>query len=354
MNTDPLTVSAEQTARRLRRWLLAGSVQCAGGAQAGGVYGAFDGDGQARYVYPEITGYYLHWLADVASADTDPTLRTAAQAAVDWAERVLADGGVPPTRSYVDADGADDWRNQAVFFFDLAMLLRGLCAAHEAGLVALPRQAVARLIDELASFVDANGHLRAVRADAAAALPPRWSTLGGPFEVKASSRVELAARHQPLPAPLARACRALSTSLRGAIATLPLDMLHPTLYFAEGMLVAEPDCAAAIATLARRCLALADAAGNLPEAEDSAVPRSDILAQTLRVLLLTGSAQDESTERLAAALIARVDADGRLPFRVDVAAPQPNVWCAMFAEQALRWYAAARRGLALPMAEWLV
>ncbi len=39
----------------------------------------------------------------------------------------------------------------------------------------------------------------------------------------------------------------------------------------------------------RRCLALADADGNLPEAEDSSAPRSDVLAQTMRVLLLTNA-----------------------------------------------------------------
>ena len=31
-----------------------------------------------------------------------------------------------------------------------------------------------------------------------------------------------------------------------------------------------------------------------------------------------------------------------------------NVWCAMFAEQALRWYAGWRNGVAPPAAEWLV
>lgn len=354
MSGEALTDLCETTAARLRHWLLTGDVQCVQGAQAGGIYGAFDADGKARYVYPEITGYYLHWLAEVASVADADMLRPAAQAAAGWAERALAGGNLPATRAYVGTGDTDDWRNRAVFFFDLAMLLRGLCAAYEAGLVAFPAGAIGRLIDELAAFVDADGRIRAVRSDTGVTLPPRWSTQGGPFEVKASSRVELAARHSPLPAALAQACRRLAQSYRGGIATLALDMLHPTLYFAEGMLVAEPGCEAAVTTLARRCLALADAGGNLPEAEDSPVPRSDILAQTLRVLLLTGAAQGAAVEQVATALAGRVDAAGRLPFRLDVDAPQPNVWCAMFAEQALRWSARARRGLALPTAEWLV
>lgn len=354
MTRETLIGRCDDAAARLRGWLLGGSVQCLHGPHAGGVFGAFDADGTARYVYPEITGYYLHWLADVAhTGDTDPRLTSAAAAAADWAARTLADGAVPATRAYVDGSDADDWRNRAVFFFDLAMLLRGLCAAHEAGLTGSPATVLGRLVDELARFVE-NGTIRAARTAAGVELPPRWSTLGGPFEVKASSRVELASRHLPLPPALAEACRTLARSYRNDVAGLKLDMLHPTLYFAEGMLVAEPGCHAAVATLARRCLALADADGNLPEAEDSTVPRSDILAQTLRVLLLCGDAGGAAVERVAQALCARVDQAGRLPFRVDVPAPQPNVWCAMFAEQALRWYARAQRGQPLPAAEWLV
>lgn len=354
MNRESQLLRSDETAARLRRWLLGGHVQCADGAHAGGIYGAFDTDGRARYVYPEITGYYLHWLAELAQAGfDDAAIRRNAAAAIDWSGRVLADGAVPATRAYVgDADG-DDWRNRAVFFFDLAMLLRGVCAVHEARLVTVPTSLIARLVEELARFVE-DGAIRAALAEPGIALPPRWSTLGGPFEVKASSRVELAARHIVLPAALAAACRRLADDWRERIATLPLAMLHPTLYFAEGMLVAAPDQRTDIASLARRCLALSDAEGNLPEAEDSPVPRSDILAQTLRVLLLCGDDGGADGRRVTAALIARVDADGRLPFRVDVEAPQPNVWCAMFAEQALRWQARAQRGEALPAAEWLV
>jgi hypothetical protein len=359
---NPAPVTADDTAaaaQRLRDWLLGGAVQCAGGEHAGGIVGALAADGRARYVYPEITGYYLHWLAEVSDETGVERVRAPAQAAADWADRVLADGRVPATRAYLVADEERDWRNDAVFFFDLAMLVRGLCAVAEAGVVATPARAIARLVEELARFVDADGGIVAARSLAAdARLPRRWSTLGGPFEVKASSRAALAARHVALPAALAEACRNLAAGYVDTAAAIPLDMLHPTLYFAEGMLVAEPDAAPAIAALLARLLRLARADGSLPEAEDSDVPRSDIIAQALRVgLLLRGvdGAPDEATlDRLAAALVARVRADGTLPFRPDVPDPQPNAWCAMFAEQALRWHARARRGLPLPAAEGLV
>ena len=94
MNAAAPIALAADTAERLRRWLLSGAVQCGSGAQAGGIYGAFDADGGARYVYPEITGYYLHWLADNGSPhDSDhPAVVRRAQAAADWATRALADG----------------------------------------------------------------------------------------------------------------------------------------------------------------------------------------------------------------------------------------------------------------------
>ena len=353
--------ASDAAAQRLRDWLTSGAVQWPSGAHAGGIVGALDADGRARYVYPELTGYSLHWLAEAAPVAGTDVVRGPARAAAAWAERVLADGGVPATRAYLGDEPDDDWRNRAVFFFDLAMLLRGLCAAAEAGLVDAPAIAVGRLVDELTRFVDADGRIVAARRlDADAQLPRRWSTLGGPFEVKATSRVVLAARHRPLPEALEHACRRHAADHVAGAGAVAIDMLHPTLYFAEGMLVAEPGSRTGIAALLARLLAFQRADGSLPEAEDSDVPRSDVIAQALRVGLLLraddidGAPDDAALDRLAAALIARVRADGTLPFRPDVPAPQPNAWCAMFAEQALRWHALARRGLPLPHAEGLV
>lgn len=348
------------TAQRLADWLLGGAVQQPHGEHAGGIAGALDADGNTRYVYPEITGYYLHWLAEVSAEVGAGRVRAPAAAAVAWAERVLADGRVPATRAYLGSNEERDWRNDAVFFFDLAMLVRGLCAVAEAGLVDAPTQAITRCVEELARFVDDGRIVAAHTLSPDAQLPRRWSTLGGPFEVKATSRAALAARHVALPPALADACRDYAANYVDTAAAIPIDMLHPTLYFAEGMLVAEPASKPAIAALLARLLAYTRADGSLPEAEDSDVPRSDVIAQALRVGLLlaadrvAGAPDDATLDRLAAALVARVRADGTLPFRPDVPAPQPNAWCAMFAEQALRWHARARRGLALPHAEGLV
>ena len=311
--------------------------------------GTIAADGKPLYVYAEITGYYLSWLADLAGTESATSAAESAAHAVAWAARAFAQTGeLPPTRIYLDAAQAEpDWRNGAVFFFDLAMLLRGLDAASEAGIAHLPAELRSRLRAELLHFVE-NDTLRcALPLHADATLPQRWSTCGGPFLVKASSRVAYSARHAPLPVALARAC--VHEDERGAARAgdVEIGMLHPTLYFAEGLLLSRPDCAPAIAHLLRRCLNLAQPDGTLPEtANGSKRLRNDIIAQALRVGLLlreAGTAQAPDTselDRLAQALIARVDAAGFLPFDTATAA-QGNVWCSMFAEQALRWYADA-------------
>lgn len=345
-------------AARLRHWLLHGPAQQRTGAHAGGVAGTLDAAGQAQYVYPEITGYYLHWLAE--AAPHEPRAREAAQLAVEWSAREFANGRVPQTRAYFDTS-VQDWRNDAVFFFDLAMLLRGVCAAHEAGLTPWHAEVGVRVVEALSHLIDHDGHLLACRAlRANASLPGRWSTLGGPFEVKATSRVALASRHLALPTLLTTAC-AREDRMAARAETIALDMLHPTLYFAEGALVAMPEHAPRIAILLRRCLALQRADGTLPESEsDSDLPRSDIIAQALRVGLLLraseipGAPDDTTLQRLADALVARVSDAGTLSFVPDQTGVLANAWCAMFAEQALRWYAHWRRGEALPDAEWLV
>lgn len=348
------------TAAKLRRFLTGPGIQVAEGRHAGAVIGALDDAGRARYAYPEITGYYLHWLAE-ARDRTDAGAAARARAAADWATRALADGAVPATRAYLRTDEPADWRNDAVFFFDLAMLLRGLCAAHERGLVAMPAAAIGRLLEELARFVDADGHLLAARRLAGRpGLPARWSTLGGPFEVKATSRVLLSDRLVNLPAPLRNTCVALQEAYVASAASTALGMLHPTLYFAEGTLVCAPQAAADVGRLLARLLALGDTDGNLPEAEDSNVPRSDIVAQALRVGVLlrargvAGAPSLERLEALADTLVRRLLPSGAMPFRADIATPQANLWCSMFAEQGLHWFALHVRGDAVPDAEWLV
>jgi len=66
----------------LTSWLLGDRAQVASGTHAGAVTGWVDREGRASYVYPEITGYYLQWLAWHAACHgvNDETRRRAAAA----------------------------------------------------------------------------------------------------------------------------------------------------------------------------------------------------------------------------------------------------------------------------------
>src|SRR3954468_10733221 len=97
---SPSASSAIDASTALRGWLLSAQVQLREGAHAGGVVGALDSDGRARYVYPEITGYYLHWLADVREAGGLDEVRVAAARGADWTRRQFDGGRVPLTRAY--------------------------------------------------------------------------------------------------------------------------------------------------------------------------------------------------------------------------------------------------------------
>lgn len=333
-------MNSAKAAGALRHWLLDGPAQLRAGEHAGGVIGSLDAAGQAVYVYGEITGYYLHWLAGLEDATTVRAER--ARAAVDWCERQFA-AGVPATRVYV-VTAVEDWRNAAVFLFDLAMLAGGIARAVSAGLIPVPHTLLQRLSTELARLV-VNGELTPLRRlYPSTTLPDRWSTRFDRFELKAATRVLMLQEITPLPATLQAACLRCVAQRAPEAAQAPVEWLHPTLYFIEGVLACHRTYWPGAAELLQRLLAFDNGRGELPEApETSAVWRSDIIAQALRAGLLlrrhgiAGAPTPAQLDRLAAALAARVSPDGALAFRPDP--PLPNVWCAMFAEQALRWHA---------------
>ncbi|HSD18335.1 MAG TPA: hypothetical protein VLC71_13895 [Thermomonas sp.] len=328
--------------RRLRHWLLAAPIQVMEGPQRGGVAGMLTAEGRVEYVYPEITGYYLHWLArpDVHAL---PQARARAAAAVDWAERAYA-VSEPMTRVHLQPH-ADDWRNRNRFVFDLGMLAGGLAAAWSRELVR-PMPALAARVQELAlGYVDGSGLLQAV---AQPAELQRWSTSAGPFLAKPASRLLMLDRVHPGPASLRDACdRTLAayppTGLPGHVE------LHPALYHLEGAACRQPDHAGMAASLACM-LAMEDGEGRLPETPQADLLRCDVTAQALRLSLWLQEAGVDPTDearmtRMAGALADAVDGDGGVGFRLDRHAPERNIWCAMFAEQALAaWLRAQAHG----------
>jgi hypothetical protein len=74
---------------------------------------------------PEIAGYYLQWLVLARTIREFTRARRArcGGASVAWR---LACGAAPAADQRPSSEADDDWRNRAVFCFDLAMVLRGL------------------------------------------------------------------------------------------------------------------------------------------------------------------------------------------------------------------------------------
>jgi len=344
MTTSRLS-SSDGTA--LVRWLLAGPVQRADGGVAGWV----DARDRAAYVYPEIAGYYLQWLAWRATQGDghDPLIRRA-EATQRWLAQWASAPGPPVTRAH-DVAGQPDWRNAAVFCFDLAMVLRGLAAATEQRLIRSDDALVDTVGRELDRLIGADGNFDACRVHARTDVPfpARWSTQRGAFLAKAAAGVDFAALRLPgMPASLRDAARATFDASLDALLATPHAETHPQLYALEGYLNWPahpdfarrlPDASACFDALVARC----DALGRMPESTLDAGPaRLDIVAQAMRVALLLdhhgGTTRYRAfVHRLAATLRNAITPDGAVPFVHDAAALQRNAWATMFASQALVW-----------------
>lgn len=341
--------------QRLQARLLTGPLQLQEGPHAGAVAGSMDASGRIRYVYGEITGYYLHWLASLDNPGQ--AARDRARAAADWLDKLLQ-SETPKTRIYLGDEEAD-WRNGALFSFDFAMMAGGLAQVHNRGLHIPADAQYERLQACLLRFAGQDGLLASLNTGGQA-LPRRWSTDGGPFMAKTASRILMLSAHVRLADPLRDACIHVLQSIGKQVANLPPEMLHPTLYAFEGVLLApEPD-ATSLGCALEQMLELLGEDGSLPESlQTPDVRRSDIIAQALRVGVFvlpaySGKRLAASLGQLATCLASRVDGSGRLAFDPARGDGGENIWCAMFAEQALRLYVDFCRHQPLPFGPDLV
>ncbi|HTR00173.1 MAG TPA: hypothetical protein VMH83_09295 [Candidatus Acidoferrum sp.] len=349
MNT---VAAADHAIARLQHRLLHGPTQLRSGPHAGAVAGGVTAAGVPLYIYGEITGYYLHWLASMSTDEV--TCGANARAAQRWLGDYLTLQPWPPTRVHLASSEAD-WRNDCLFAFDLAMIAGGLGRAAARRLIELDADAVRQLERLLLLFVD-DGRLETVLSRAGTnPLPQRWSTVGGPFTAKTASRVLLLDRQFPLDTRLTDACHATLAHYAAVVPDFPGEMLHPTLYALEGLLLAPEADMEEVALALEPLLALQTATGSLPETRGSDLLRNDVTAQALRLAILLEHGLDEhgryenSIQRLATALMVQVAEDGTIGFAAGRNEVR-NTWCAMFADQALRLYANRERGEAVAVA----
>ncbi len=306
---------AQAAAERIHAWLLRDALHALPAGPAGARCGVLGQTGSAAYLYPEIAGYHLHWLARRAG-EHSPLADRILRWLLDWAA-----AAAPPAR--VSLTLAADWRSAGLFAFDLAMLRRG-CARWPGLATAMN---LASCIDNLLErLVDADGGIRAVLAEVP--MPQRWSTTAGAYQAKVAVALFASAQTFPLPGRLAAATLGMAT----AACRMPAHAEHhPELYAIEGLLVLDrPQAAQRLA----RLLARIDADGWLREHTDGGRRRTDVQAQALRAARWLGL-EDERTARMARELVNSTRPDGSLPFDPDAHEAPANTWCALFAAEAL-------------------
>ena len=340
---------------RLVAWILESGAQLAAGPHSGGVAGRLDAAGRPQYVYPEITGYYLQWLASRSSRGSSVERAwSRADAAQQWLCRWIHTSPTPPTRVYLH-DARDDWRNHARFCFDYAMVLRGLAAAAEQDLLEPDPGLVDCVCDHLEALVGDDGLLNASRSWMRDfTLPARWSTRRGPFLAKAARGILDAARVLDVPPRLLDAASATyAASLEWAVGSAH-DYTHAFLYTVEGLLASARDempayVMHALAAQFGRLLERTRGLGHVPESHSNVeVRRVDIVAQAVRVMVLLRAHGEPMTgyrgvlELLIEVLAGSIEESGGIPFDLRIQPTQYNAWAALFAEQALDWAAALR------------
>ena len=338
--------AVDDAVRRVERWLLTSSIQVSEGPQRGGIAGWLDANGNPEFVYLEITGYYLTamaWLiaGGAREGESGELARKRGQHAVDWVATSVCGGQLPPTRLLLSESPPQDWRNEAVFTFDLAMAIRGLAAFNNVVRVAAASVAIEALTDRLREITGDARALRSHRANGAEKPPARWSTLPGPHHLKAAAAL------LELPCDGMLAAAAQTTWERWILELeigLPVAELHPLIYGLEGMAMAVDRPLEVAERPFRRIMEWQQPDGTLPaEASGSALVRADVLAQALRmgVLLrraglLEGEDWEDRLDRLAVRLLDHVRPNGSVAFSLDQ--DIDNAWCAMFAQQALVLY----------------
>ena len=315
MSAQRKVAAADAVLEGIHTWLLDSALHPLPAGAGGARCGVLGQTGPAAYLYPEIAGYYLNWLARQAGAHGELAHRII-RWLVDWSE-----AAAPPAR--VALTPATDWRSAGLFAFDLAMLRRG-CACWPD--LATTDTVIERIDGLLERLLDADGRIRPVLADGH--LPQRWSTTAGAYQAKVAAALLLSDVVFPLPGRLAAAGRRMA---KEACLMPPHAEHHPELYAIEGLLVLDPSQAA---QRLARLLDRIDAEAWLREQSHGGRRRTDVQAQAIRAARWL-RLDDERTHRMARRLAAAIRADGSLSFDPDAKDAPANTWCTLFAAEAL-------------------
>jgi len=322
---------------RLLHWLDSQAV-LRSGEQLGAVATWREPNGAWNAGYPEVAGYFLSFLA----CRSDPSTAHLAKCVAGWLDRISQNG--PPLTRYAARNEEYDWRNSALFTFDLAMVIRGLAMSH----AAFPSHVPAALIDRFAGFLleidhpDILSSHRTWQKSGASDVPTRWSTLPGVHHLKAAAALGSWENHQTEEL-ISRTIQRWSVILPGLIEHGSLEDAHPYLYGIEGLLIlyGRTQNIDYLSTARQAFISLlSHFQSALPESLGRA-GCGDVLAQMIRsglALEKAGALDAPAWDFVRCDLITRlrqlISPEGAVMF--DAKDRQRNVWCSIFAWQTWR------------------
>lgn len=306
----------------------------------GAIAGCIDSAGLALYTYPEISGYYLSYLAYRFNADGfTEQLAEKAKKILTYQKLMWSESAPPATRLYLHpgADAQSDWRNQGLFSFDVAMLARGITDISQyvdAGLWS--HRLLCHHID---AFWDSD-RLTPVRwfAGRPAAAPDRWSTRVGAYQLKVLAALQRAAEVWN------------DSGLQKRIITVQSELTqrfnegdfathnpHSIAYAIEGAVLLGGD--GFDWGVADKWLQSFVHAMDSGAQSDIDYRRADVIAQLLRLSCCEPFFTFSRANKLYCLLISVLNKDGSFQFALGPSgATYKNTWTAMFARQALDYY----------------
>ena len=307
----------------------------------GAIAGSVDESGRALYTYPEISGYYLSYLAYRFSLDgVDKNLVEKAQKVLGYQQQLWSGSSPPATRLYLDPllQSQVDWRNQGLFIFDIAMLARGVAdISNYVDTTSWPAQKLLNYID---SFWDGQ-RLHPVRwfAGCPKEAPDRWSTRTGAYQLKvvaALRRVAIASNCAILLEKIAPVHTALLRDFNQG--NFAAHNPHSIAYALEGILLLG-DLNDVSRNIGRTLIE--NLANTIEHAVDGEIDfrRTDAIAQLLRLSCCEPFFTRSSATRFYHLLASALNGDGSLQFTLPPCnVTYKNTWPVLFARQALEFY----------------
>lgn len=307
----------------------------------GAIAGSVDESGRALYTYPEISGYYLSYLAYRISLNgVDKNLVAKAQKILGCQQQLWNESSPPATRLYLDPllHSQGDWRNQGLFIFDIAMLARGVAdISNYIDTTSWPAQKLLNYID---SFWDVQ-RLNPVCwfAGRPEEAPDRWSTRTGAYQLKvvaALRRVATVWNSTDLLEKIAPAQTVLLQDFNQG--NFSAHNPHSIAYALEGVLLLG-DLNDVCRDLGKTLIE--NLANTIDNARDDEIDfrRTDAIAQLLRLSCCEPFFNRSTATRLYTLLCSVLNTDGSLQFTLPPCnLTYKNTWPVLFARQALDFY----------------